>query len=750
MADQTWRNRSGRASPLPTPTSRTRLPPFSHFRVRANMSMDVFSSDSLAARLRMAREGIDGRDRLNWAARFAGLAIPITVLSADEVLRTTVRWPLRSYAGAPRLLEIQVLEWLVTHAQYAGRFEAQRGWVEQWQFRLSTLRPPTGPEADVLAAKFVSRPYSADSRALFEMLLSPVPTGASPLAWIDHLARSGRLNEIVDETGTLLERSYGASIRAGLRRARVEALLRRASPSVGGLSDPELAIHELFSSRKERLRIDGYDELLCRATAAALPTDLCVGRGERTNFVADAYRGLTRGGKRLGGIVGGRDAQVPWSAAVVASAPRALAPAAVEAHLAGSHRYRDEMLLANRRVGTATEAISAGGTLTLQGLWTLAQVDSSVLKALEFASAGHPDSFWQLRDVAEQLAGNTGATTRISGYVAEQKVALDLARDGHIVQFPDSPNQIGYDLLVDGHPVQVKCTLSADHVLDHIQRYPDIPVIVNSELAAQLGDHPMVWVDHALQHATISDHTASSTEALAGFGDVQNLMPIPFLALGFAAFRNLHDFQSGVIDARTYTACVGLDAGFRTVGGGVGSAFGATIGSALGPLGSVFGAGVGAFVGSVVGGTGGDSTIRRELCDARDAVVARLAAFAGWFKSVLLVPRRSALEAQCAAFEAWAQTTSLSSSAPASVAFFVSASAEAARRAKSLEEWLLQRLGGDDFDRAHAGWVALREANGFFHPELKTRVEGVEAALNAYLAMASPATPDGWRRSVAR
>jgi hypothetical protein len=48
------------------------------------------------------------------------------------------------------------------------------------------------------------------------------------------------------------------------------------------------------------------------------------------------------------------------------------------------------------------------------------------------------------------------------------------------------------------------------------------------------------------------------------------------------------------------------------------------------------------------------------------------------------------------------------------------------------------RLDSDDFDRANAGWVALREANHFIHPRLKIRLAQVKSAMDAYQAIANP------------
>ncbi|MFX6540423.1 glycine zipper family protein, partial [Acinetobacter baumannii] len=114
-------------------------------------------------------------------------------------------------------------------------------------------------------------------------------------------------------------------------------------------------------------------------------------------------------------------------------------------------------------------------------IWDYAHIDPSVLDALSFASKGNPENLNTLQDISANTLDSAGAVTRLTGYVAEQQVALNLQQQGHTVEFPDSANQAGYDLIVDGTPMQVKCSMDADYVLSHFDKYPDIPVIVNSE-----------------------------------------------------------------------------------------------------------------------------------------------------------------------------------------------------------------------------------------------------------------------------
>lgn len=331
--------------------------------------------------------------------------------------------------------------------------------------------------------------------------------------------------------------------------------------------------------------------------------------------------------------------------------------------------------------------------------------------------------------------------TRLAGYVAEQQVALDLTRQGHEVEFPATPNQPGYDLLVDGEPVQVKCTLDVDYALEHFERYPDIPLIVNAELAQQLGDHPLVYVDEHLSHAEVADATAESLEALADFATADDLLPIPFISVVFAGVRNYGDLKAGRIDGDAYFKRVGVDAAYRTVGGTIGATIGGALGSIFPGPGTILGASFGGLIGSLAGGTGVDAVNHAARCDARDRVVEALGAFADWVTATLIGPRRARIEARHRRIVEWAAKADRIGFAPASTAHLVAASREAVGRAQTLEAWMRARSTGD-FDRAHAGWIALRDAGRFIHPELKPRLAVVTQALDAY-AGTSDAVRDG-------
>lgn len=698
-----------------------------------------FSTSQLQARLRAAR-GEDPHKQLSLEERYAGLAALDLPENPDEFLGELETWPCDLYSAVDPRVRQDVLEWLIENVEELVCVDEEEfAWREQWQFELLRFVSASPEQIETLATSLEKRGLTTPSRKLYYRLVELNGSSAVTLSWLRHLTNAEAWSEVIDTAETALGAETERSVRSQIYMLLVDGLLERREADEPKQSDAERALHTLFAVRSEGLWGEDFGTLLDRSTEDVLPCDLKAGRGEPTNLLADAYRGLSRLGKWLGKALGGRDAQVPYSEGVVNSAPAMLVPAAVEKFLSSSKKHGEEFHQAVAAKGEDAEAAAVAGTLSVGGFWTLAQIDDTVLKAMTFSSAGNPDSFWRLREIARGYEDSQGAITRLSGYVAEQQVAVDLTREGHVVEFPEGPTEPGWDLLVDGHPVQVKCSMDLDYVLDHFERYPEIPVVVNTELAQQLGDHPMVWVDQGLSHAEVASTTEESVDALADFADADDLIPIPIVSVAFAAVRNFGDLRAGQIDEGTFAQRVGVDVAARTVGGGAGSLVGGAVGSFLGPVGTVVGASIGGFIGSIAGGTGADAVNRDAVCDARDAVVSNLGQFAAWFRSMLLRPRIAFLQERHDTMASWALDASSNGWAPACVATFYSASTEMLARAKGIDSWIAERESGDDFARAHAGWVALREAGGFFHPELKTRLAAVQEAMRAYCTVTNPA-----------
>lgn len=243
--------------------------------------------------------------------------------------------------------------------------------------------------------------------------------------------------------------------------------------------------------------------------------------------------------------------------------------------------------------GAEAAVVTLSGGLTAADLiWHAAQLNPSVIKAADFsrtADLGDPVSFaleaWRF--------AAPGADISLRGYTAEQLALSELLARGHHVELAGSSTTPGFDLLVDGQPVQIKCGQSLSLLTDHFERYPDIPVIANAELFEQSQRAEEAWSGlvttlpgmgieevEALIERTVS-HASGLTEA--------DYLPI---AIAVGAARGGLEVWSGRLALSDLPAWLVLDGaargGLASVGGAAGSWIGlVTIGPAgalvLGP-----------------------------------------------------------------------------------------------------------------------------------------------------------------------
>ena len=110
--------------------------------------------------------------------------------------------------------------------------------------------------------------------------------------------------------------------------------------------------------------------------------------------------------------------------------------------------------------GGAAEAAIVGGLTLAELIHDAALIDPRVVAAADFSRSEDLNDVFSFGGFAERVqelgeAARTGAENSLLGHVAEIFVAVRLKE--HDVEFPATPNNPGYDLLVDGEPFQVKC-----------------------------------------------------------------------------------------------------------------------------------------------------------------------------------------------------------------------------------------------------------------------------------------------------
>ncbi len=236
-------------------------------------------------------------------------------------------------------------------------------------------------------------------------------------------------------------------------------------------------------------------------------------------------------------------------------------------------------------------------------LYDYVRIDPEVLHGIEFARAADVDSMLSFAHFAETKAHLSNASlnglhSELQGYVAEQIAAHHLMAQGHDVTFPHTPNNPGSDFEVDGHPFQVKCLADPQGVFEHLQKYPNIPVIVNEELASKVGDHSGVYVDpelhrNAVRHVT--EETLAQGRELADF-------EIPWISLAISGAANFYYMWLNETDLTGMLTCTLTDTVGRTLVGTLGKYAGAGAGLILfGPAGAIVIGGAGAIGGASAG-----------------------------------------------------------------------------------------------------------------------------------------------------
>jgi uncharacterized membrane protein len=258
-------------------------------------------------------------------------------------------------------------------------------------------------------------------------------------------------------------------------------------------------------------------------------------------------------------------------------------------------------------LAAAADGIVAGSFIADAAL----HIDPQVLHALEFSTAEHLhgladiDSYVEAHFFDAPIASAEGWFERLTGYVAEQKAATALEQLGHHVEFAPVANQPVWDLLVDGHPVQIKEGLAG--AKDFIAHHPGVDVFTGHDVAAAIKD-PSV---HALDVLDKDSIHAATEQSLNGVdGVVDPSFHLPFITMAFSSWREAKLLWN---EKTTYgRALKNVSMDVAGVGGGalVGAKTGGLLGSVFGPPGTV----VGSIVGTIVGAIGGkfaSTAIRR-------------------------------------------------------------------------------------------------------------------------------------------
>jgi outer membrane lipoprotein SlyB len=262
------------------------------------------------------------------------------------------------------------------------------------------------------------------------------------------------------------------------------------------------------------------------------------------------------------------------------------------------------------RFGWDSSDTAVAGMTVGDLVYDIVHLDPMVLEAADFVRTEDLADIFRFSIFADGLAGLPpesfeGHLNQLQGYVAERFVGQHLQGIGAEVEFPESAAEPGYDLIVNGDPFQVKCLSGPDGVLEHFDKYPDIPVFVNEEVLSSLEGYEQLTVGEnvfsipGFTHEEILGMTESSFEAGHEVLDFE----IPFISLAVATTRNLLEYyRYGPIAKKDLAINMATDFTSMTAGGFVGSkALGLSMMILFGPAGAVVGGAAGAIAGSVFG-----------------------------------------------------------------------------------------------------------------------------------------------------
>jgi len=247
--------------------------------------------------------------------------------------------------------------------------------------------------------------------------------------------------------------------------------------------------------------------------------------------------------------------------------------------------------------GFAVAGFEAAGLFGSEIIHKFLMVDDYVYEGIGRLAGQQFDSFADLSarvQTYEQdfFGGLTeGSLRKVGGHIAEPYVADHFASAGLDVQWPDASNQAGWDLLIEGHEVNVKLVADAEHLAKHFRDYPDIPAVVPGDMANipenaihwdpsagvdelfnifSSGQEKLILVDDALSHADVMDQTADATDALVGSSDLVS-SHMPWVTLALSGWREAKLLQSGKTDFLSATKNASLDVAGTGIGGGVGA-----------------------------------------------------------------------------------------------------------------------------------------------------------------------------------
>lgn len=655
-------------------------------------------------------------------------------LDKEKQLKNMDQWPLPDPKNNVKHRQVlsQIIECLIlssSRSQFVDQLSLKYAWVEQWCSQALKYEVLKISQYESIASTFQRRGFLVGSeQALIEMLKQNPTT---PLMSIvtSYFFDKKNYSKAIYFQKKIIDRSRRLSVHQHQQAQLyfIELLLLRSGQYTHNIMDLELAYSLLchFEGEKDA-RYEACDQKIRnRLVASNLFKNTGISTTDKL-FLKISRFNFNTAHKFFGG-----NSELPYYRDLVISAPLAVNQEDIQRYFR-KHVHLSQIfnqILTNKNL--VDEHIFQASTLSAFMLWSYSQVDTQVLDAIRFSSADKPSDFFDLKDRISDLS--QGAITRLSGYVAEQQVALNLQQQGHHVQFPEKSNQEGFDLLVDGHPIQVKCTLSVSYVQGHLNQYPDIPVIVNKELAEAFLDHPQVIIDEQLSHTMIQNITVDSVHHLEKFGHSSELLLAPLITFIFSSKRHYDLVKCGEYELKDAVTHTTIDSGARLAGILSGKTLGFALGSLGGPIGAIVGATAGAYLGNIFASAHSDQFLKKHVTLQGKKVAEMLKSYAIWFAEQVICTRITLFEQDLKQNPLPVFYDQLDiDDAEILLLHFRFLHEKKLQRIQEFQKYLNFLLGSSFAHAVQAGWVCLENSDQFYHPQLKERLQRLNHELQLY------------------
>lgn len=392
--------------------------------------------------------------------------------------------------------------------------------------------------------------------------------------------------------------------------------------------------------------------------------------------------------------------------------------------MSGSARM-DMRKILSKVSGTSPEVISTGLDAAVEQYLWLGQLDNTVLQAISFASAGNSTAFDNLLGATEWFDEGriTGNLPRLYGYVAEQQTMLHLLQQGHQVELAEGATQAGWDLLVDGQEFQVKHTLSSSLIEEHFRKYPDIPVIVNSELALKYENDDRVWIDYDRIHPNTVSDTVDTLSSLHQGGSTGSIV-LHFMLAGIR-HMNKPESKNNLIKHTTKDFIPSI---ICTKGG---AALATTVAAmSLGPVGIAMSTVIGAMVGNGIGDSIGKAWINSSNKQANNNAAEKLIKFGQWFIEEPYLDKLDAVQRN-RNHSSLLDKKARSLGVPSSITtYWTSIAAARLEQINYFGDVIDKKLAGSEKEQIQAGWLALEHSVGFSNNSIRAKIRDITKVLS--------------------